>query len=68
MFSKIDLRSRYHQLKVKEYDIPTTKTSFRTPYRYYKFLEMSFGLTNALATFMDLTVFHPVFDRFVSLY
>ena len=68
VFSKIDLRSRYHQWRIKDTDVH--KTTFRTQYEHYDFLVMSFGLTNASATFMDLMnrVFRPYADQFVVVF
>jgi hypothetical protein len=68
VFSKIDLRSRYHQLRIRPSDIP--KMAFITKYGLYEFTVMSFGLTNALAFFMNLmnSVFMDYIDKFVVVF
>ena len=68
VYSKIDLCTGYHQLRVREAGIP--RTTFKTRYGHFEFTVMPFGLTNAPPAFMDLMhkVFQPYLDRFVVVF
>ena len=68
VYFKIDLRTGYHQLRIRETNIP--KTAFRTRYGHFEFTVMLIGLTNVLAAFMDLMhrVFQPYLDHFVVVF
>ena len=68
VYYKIDLRTSYYKLRVRETDIP--KTAFRMQYGLFEFTVMPFGLTNVPATFMDLMrrVFQPYLDQFIVVF
>ena len=68
VYSKIDLRTGYHRLRVREDDIP--KTAFRTRYRHFEFTVMSFGFAIVPAAFIDLmhSIFLPYLDQFVVVF
>jgi len=68
VFSKIDLRSGYHQIKVKDEDMQ--KTTFRTRYGHYEYKVMPFGVTNAPGVFMEYMtrIFHAYLDKFVVVF
>ena len=68
VYSKIGLRTSYHQLRVREADIP--RTAYRTQYEHFEFTVLPFGLTNAPATFMDLMhrAFQPYLNQFVMVF
>ena len=68
VYSKIDLRIGYHQLRVRDVDIP--KTTFRTQYENFEFIVMPFRLTNAPTAFMDFMhrVFQPYLDQFMVVF
>jgi hypothetical protein len=68
MFSKIDLRSGYHPLRIKEDGVP--KTAFKTRFGHYEFIVLPFGLTNTPGVFMSLMngVFREYLDKFVQVF